>query len=178
MARKIERPVSEADIRAWEREWADMMITIWREQIQRLGIVDTMKLYRDITDAVSGSEQITIAHEFMEYGIYQAAGVGNGYKHKEDGNNGDLEILDPALRKAARLDKPRKRGPRWSNKHFTSGKPRERRDWFASKYLRSIHVLGEVERDLYGNAYMGTMSNVVRGLFSTMGDDANKLRSL
>lgn len=173
-ARKIERPVTEQDIRAWEREWADMMITIWREQIQRLGIVDTMQLYRDITDAVSGSEQINIAHEFMEYGIYQAAGVGNGYNK---GNGGDLEILDPSLRKAARLDKPRKRGPRWSTKHMTSGKPRERRDWFATKYLRSIYVLGEVERDLYGNAYMGTMSNVVRDLFSSMKDN-NKLRSL
>ena len=173
--RKITRPVSEADIRKWEQDWMEMMITIWREQITRLGIVDTMKLYNDITGSLSHGEQVTIAHEFMKYGIYVAAGVGNGYNK---GNGGDLDILDPSLRKAARLDKPRSRGPRWSTKHMTTGKPREKRDWFARKYLRSIYVLGDVERGLYGEAYMGTLSNVVSGLFSTIKEETNALRNL
>lgn len=173
--RKITRPVSEADIRKWEQDWMTMMITIWREQITRLGIVDTMKLYNDITGSLSHGEQVTIAHEFMKYGIYVAAGVGNGYSK---GNGGDLDILDPSLRKAARLDKPRSRGPRWSTKHMTTGKPREKRDWFVRKYLRSIYVLGDVERSLYGEAYMGTLSNVVSGLFTTIKDKTNALRNL
>lgn len=173
--RKITRPVTKEDIRKWEQEWMKMMITIWREQILRLGIVDTMKLYRDITGGISGTDMITIAHEFMKYGIYVAAGVGNGYSK---GNGGDLEILDPALRKAARLDKPRRRGPRWSTKRMTTGKPRQERDWFVRKYLRSIYVLGDVERSLYGDAYMGTMSNVVSSLFSQMKGKDDPLKSL
>ncbi|MCH3994155.1 MAG: hypothetical protein LKE54_03720 [Prevotella sp.] len=173
--RQIKRPVSENDIRLWERDWATMMITIWREQIMKLGIVDTMQLYRNITHSISGSEQITIAHEFMKYGIYQAAGVGNGYYKN---NNGNLDIMDPSMRKARHLDKPRTRGPKWSTKHITSGKPRKKRDWFSKKYLRSIYVLGEVERDLYGNAYMGTLSNVVSDLFASVKDENNKLRNM
>lgn len=173
--RQIKRPVTEEDIRKWEEGWKDMMITIWREQILKLGIVDTMKLHNDIEGTLSGSDQVVIAHEFMEYGIYVACGVGNGYNK---GNGGDLEILDPSLRTAARLNKPRSRGPRWSNKHMTSGKPRKRRDWFITKYLRSIFVLGEVERDLYGEAYMGTMSNVVSDLFAINKESTNKLRNL
>lgn len=171
--RKIKQPVTEEDIRKWEQEWMKMMIKIWREQILGLGIVDTMRLYRDITGGISGSDMITIAHEFMQYGIYVAAGVGNGYNK---GNGGDLEILDPSVRKAARLDKPRRRGPRWSTKRMTSGHPRKERDWFTRKYLRSIYVLGDVERSLYGEAYMGTMSNVVSALFSAVKEDT--LRSL
>lgn len=173
--RKIKRPVTKEDISKWEHDWMDMMITIWREQIMRLGIVDTMKLYRDITGSLSGTDQVTIAHEFMKYGIYVAAGVGNGYNK---GNGGNLEILDPSLRKAAHLDKPRSRGPRWSTKKMTSGNPREKRDWFVRKYLRSIYVLGDVERSLYGEAYMGTLSNVVQNLFSTIKDENNALRNL
>lgn len=173
----IRQPVTEADMRAYEREWMKVMITIWREQILRLGIVDTMHLYRDIQGTISGNDQITIAHTFMEYGIYQAAGVGNGYT-KGAQNGGDLMILNKGVRKKEGLNKPRSRGPRWSTKHMTSGKPREKRDWFARKYLRSIYVLGAVERDLYGEAYLGTLSNVVRDMFATMKDENNKLRNM
>lgn len=172
----ISQPVTEADMRAYEREWMKMMITIWREQILRLGIVDTMHLYRDIQGAISGNDQITIAHTFMEYGIYQAAGVGNGYT-KGAKNGGDLMILNKGVRKKEKLNKPRPRGPKWSTKHMSSGKSREKRDWFARKYLRSIYVLGAVERDLYGEAYMGTMSNVVTAIFSPAKDRSNILRN-
>lgn len=172
----IRQPVTEADMRAYEREWMKMMITIWREQILRLGIVDTMKLYKDIHGSISGNDQIIIAFTFMEYGIYQAAGVGNGYVRGE-ANGGDLAILNKDVRRKEKLNKPRSRGPKWSTKHMTSGKPRERRDWFARKFLRSIYVLGAVERDLYGEAYMGTMSNVVTAIFSPAKDRSNILRN-
>ena len=162
--RQIRRPVTEEDIRKWEKDWADMMITIWREQIMRLGIVDTMKLYNNITESIAVSDQIVIAHEFMTYGIYMAAGVGKGYKK---GNGGNLEILDPAYRKAHHLDKPRPRGPKWSITHMSTGKPRKKRDWFSKKYLRSVYVLTETERNFYGEAYLGTMSNVVQTIFGT-----------
>lgn len=158
----IKPPVEEQDVRAWERDWADMMVTIWRENILRLGIVDTRRLHDKMSYRITDvSGQITIAHEFMLYGIYVARGVGQGFTK---GNPGDLPIMDKTYRKWTGLDKPRKRGPKWGG-GYTSGKPRKKRDWFARKYLRSIHVLTEVERDLYGNAYMGTLSNVVQAIF-------------
>lgn len=173
--REIRRPVTEEDIRAWEDGWAEMMITIWRENILKLGIVDTMRLYNDISHVTSRASGATaVTHEFMEYGIFMEAGVGNGYTR---GNGGDLEILDTWYRAEHGLNKPRKRGPKTSTKDMTTGKPRQDRPWFSRKYLRSINVLNSVERDLYGNAYMGTVSNVVRLLFDTS-KEANDLRSL
>lgn len=142
-----------------------MMVTIWREKIIALGIVDTMRLHNDISHVVSIASGVkAVTHQFMEYGIFMEAGVGNGYRK---GNGGDLEILDPYYRKFHGLDKPRKRGPKSSVKDMTTGKPRENRYWFSRRYLSSMRVLNEVERDLYGNEYMGTVSNVVRLLFDT-----------
>lgn len=162
MAKQIQKPVSEEDIRSYEREWAAMMVHIWRENMLRLGVVRTKALYNSLTHSVTGAaDQITIAHQFMLYGIYIARGVGRGYTR---GNPGDLEFLDKSYRKTHRLDKPRKKGPAWGG-GYTSGKPREQRDWFSRKYLRSIHVLTEVELSLYGEAYMGTLSNVLSALF-------------
>ncbi len=144
--KEIIRPVTEEDIRAWERGWADMMITIWRENILRLGIVDTGRLHDTIEHHISDiGGQITIAHEFMMYGIYVARGVGNGYAH---GNGGDLAFLE---------------GWKWDWAH--GKKHRLKRDWFQNKYMRSLYVLSHVERDLYGNAYLGTASNVLAAMF-------------
>ncbi|MGP1465280.1 MAG: hypothetical protein ACTTKJ_06655 [Prevotella koreensis] len=149
--REIRRPVTEQDVRDWERGWAEMMVNIWRENILRLGIVDTGRLHNTIGHrVVNVSGQITIAHEFMLYGIYVARGVGKGYRRgnsgKDDSNG--LQFLGRSYRKAHKM-----------------GKAREKRDWFARKYLSSIFVLSAVERDLYGEAYMGTLSNVVQAMF-------------
>lgn len=149
--REIRRPVTEEDIRKWEEGWTDMMVTIWQENILRLGVVDTLQLYKSVHGQrrdVGG--QITIAHEFLLYGLYVARGVGNGYRHGNSGKGDEngLHFLDPDYRKKHKL-----------------GKPREKRDWFAYKYLSSIRVLTRVETRLYGNAYMGTLSNVVSDMF-------------
>ena len=174
--RQIKRPVTEEDIRKWEEEWAKMMIVIWREKIMQLGIIDTMKLYNDLSHVVSQAPGVTcVVHEFLQYGIYMEAGVGNGY---QKGNGGELLILDPYYRREHGMNKPRKRGPRWSTKDMTTGKPRSRRPWFSRKYLSSIQVLSTVERDLYGNQYMGTLSNVVRFMFDLEKHKDNPLRSL
>lgn len=149
--REIKRPVTEQDIRAWEREWTDMMVTIWRENILRLGIVDTGRLQRSLTGRHTDmSGQITIAHEFMLYGIYVARGVGRGYRRGNSGKDDEngLKFLGKSYRKAHKM-----------------GKARKKRDWFSPRYLQSIKVLTNTERDLYGEAYMGTMSNVVAAMF-------------
>lgn len=163
--RAIRRPVTEEDIRLWEQAWTEMMVTIWRENILRLGIVRTMTLHDTISHRITDAGgQVQIAHEFMLYGIFVARGVGSNYRK---GNGGNLEFLDKAYRKEHGLDKPRKVGPAWGG-HMTSGKPRERRDWFSPRYLSSIAVLTRVETQLYGNAYMGTLSNVVEAMFGNV----------
>lgn len=161
--REIKKPVKESDIRKWERGWAEMMINIWQENILHLGIVDTGTLHDSMSKNITNnSGQITIAHQFMLYGLYVAHGTGRGYSRN---NGGDLDFLDPSYRAVNDLNRPRKKGPAWGG-GYTSGNPRTRRNWFSGAYLRSLYVLSNVERALYGHAYMGTMSNVVRGIFS------------
>lgn len=150
--REIKRPVTEQDIRKWERGWAEMMVKIWRENILRMGIVDTRALHDNMAHQITDvAGQITIAHEFMLYGIFVARGVGNGYRRGNSGKDDEngLQFLGKSYRKAHKM-----------------GKPRKKRDWFANRYLSSIHVLSEVERDLYGAAYLGTFSNVVQAVFN------------
>jgi len=149
--REIKRPVTEDDVRKWEEGWAEMMVTIWRENILRLGIFDTGKLYDSFSHSIHNtSGQITIAHEFMQYGIYVARGVGRGYRRGNSGKDDEngLRFLGKAYRKAHKM-----------------GQPRKKRDWFSRRYLSSIKVLARVERDLYGEAFMGNLSNVVQAMF-------------
>lgn len=159
-SREIKRPVTEQDVRKWERAWTEMMVTIWQENIRRLDIVDTMQLHNTITHKVTDiGGQIQIAHQFMMYGIYVARGVGKGYRHGNSGKDDDngLKFLDKSYRKAHKM-----------------GKPRQRRDWFTPRYLSSIDVLTEVERSLYGEAYMGTLSNVVAAMFGNVRVEGSK----
>ena len=152
--RSIKRPVTEEDVRKWEQGWAEMMVTIWRENILRLGIVDTGRLHGSFSYHVTDTAgQITIAHEFMLYGIYVARGVGRGYRRGNSGKDDEngLQFLGKAYRKAHKM-----------------GKPRQKRDWFSSRYLSSIKVLARVERDLYGEAFMGNLSNVVQAMFGNV----------
>lgn len=158
--REIRRPVTEKDIRAWEQAWTEMMVTIWRENIMRLGIVDTMRLHNTIRHRVTDmGGQVQIAHEFMLYGIYVARGVGKGYRRGNSGKDDEngLRFLNKEYRRAHRL-----------------GKPRQRRDWFTPRYLSSIDVLTQVEAQLYGHAYMGTLSNVVQAMFGNVYVSASK----
>lgn len=77
--RNENRPKSTAEDRAkYKKAWAEMMVTIWREKIMRLHVVDTVLLHNDITENVTmGSSELTvIQHKFMEYGIYQDCGTG------------------------------------------------------------------------------------------------------
>lgn len=159
----INYPETEEELRRWERGWADMMIKIWTEHILRLGIVDTGNLMRSLTgQVIDATSQTTIVHQFLLYGIYVARGVGQGFTR---GNPADLQIMNKVYRDEHDLNKPRKRGPKWGG-GYTSGKPRQKRDWFARKYLRSLYVLAETERNVYGEMFMGNLSNVVQAIFN------------
>jgi hypothetical protein len=163
--RRVTAPVTDDELEKWERDWASMMVVIWREKILALGIIDTMSLTRSITpqviDYAGGRREII--HEFLMRGIYMARGVGNGY---DRGNGGDLQILDKQYRILHGLNKPRSRGPSWSRKHLSSGQPRQQRDWIMRRYLSSLHVLDEVELAVSGEQYMGAVSNFLQLIFS------------
>ena len=148
---KIRRPGTERDIREYEKAWTEMMVTIWRENMLRLQIFDTGKLYNRITGKVQNMDgMVTISHQFLMYGIYVARGVGNGYRRGNSGKDDEngLKFLGKSYRRKHKM-----------------GAARKKRDWFSRRYMSSIVVLSRVERDLYGNAYMGTLSNVVQAIF-------------
>ena len=100
--KKIKRPVTEEDIREWERGWTDMMVKIWQENMLRLKIFDTGRLYNRMTGTVTdASGLVTICHQFLLYGIYVARGVGNGYRRGNSGKDDDngLKFLGKQYRK-------------------------------------------------------------------------------
>lgn len=143
-------------LRQFEDGWSDQMIEIWREKLEQLGIIDTGALYRSLTGKVSRADVTTIEHRFLEYGIYVERGVGREMGGERD-SAGHLLSLD-AVR---RID----RG---------MGEPRKRKPWFARKYIASIMKLGEVERDAFGDEYLGQVSNVLSEIF----EDKGLLRNL
>jgi len=84
----------------------------------------------------------------LEYGIYVAAGTGNGYRRGNSGKDDEngLQFL---------------RGKKWNK-----GKGhRQRRDWFMKKYLYSIHRLNDFEAQFYGDAYQGLISDALAAMF-------------
>lgn len=129
--------------------WAKMMVTIWREKIERLRVIDTYQLHKEITENItsSGSELSTIQHKFMEYGIYQDCGVGRGYEH---GNGGNLLFLDERYRESRY-------------------EPRKPREWFSRSYFASVMVLKEQMAYMYGEEFCGLLVDKI--------EEANHKRS-
>ena len=146
------RPAAtDEDRKKYQEAWADTMIKIWREKIERLHVIDTYSLHQQIQEnVISSSDTIsTIQHKFLEYGIYQDLGVGNGYTK---GNGGDLEILDPVYRAEHNM-----------------GEPRKPRVWFSRAYFASIMVLKEQMAYMYGEEFCGLLVDKI--------EEANHKRS-
>ena len=128
----------------WIDGWQQFMVDIWREKMMQFSppVHNTGALARSIQGMVHPGPITTIEHRFLEYGIYVARGVGNGYSHD---NGGDLKFLKD-----------------WkTNPHH-----RQKRDWFAKKYMYSIHRLNEFEASYYGTTYNGLVSSYLSRLFS------------
>lgn len=142
------------------REWTNMMITIWREKIEMLRIIDTGKLLQDINSSISinGNEAFTITHKFMEYGVFQEVGVGNGYKHD---NGGNLEFMDPGTPQ-------RKSKHKQASGKYTGPGRRKERKWFSKKYYASAMVMKEEMAQMFGQAFAGIMSNAFNDLNKKM----------
>lgn len=129
----------------WIEGWQKFMVDIWRERMMAFTppVYDTGALARSVQGAVHPGPVTTIEHHFLQYGIYVARGVGNGYKHN---NGGDLKFLAD-----------------WrTNPHH-----RQPRDWFSKKYLYSIHRLNDFEATYYGCAYQGVVSSFLYQLFGS-----------
>lgn len=129
-------------------EWTRTQLLIWREKIERMKIVRSGVLHQSFKDSVRQvSEGTTITLKFVQYGIYQALGVGNGYRH---GNGGNLQFLDKAYRVEHHLNEPRRAGPKTAP-YETSGKPRVARDWYSKKlYMSTMAMIEDLAR-IYGD---------------------------
>lgn len=152
---------TDEDRRKYMDAWEKMMVTIWKEKILRLRVVDTTQLHNDITGniASSGSSLSSIQHKFMEYGIYQDCGTGRGYAKD---NGGNLDFLDSTFRKKEYAHKQK------SGK-VTLGEPRKPREWFSRAYFASVMVLKEQMAYMYGEEFCGMLVDKI--------EEANHKRS-
>lgn len=135
--------MSEAEHSKWVQGWSDFMVKMWQEKMLQFAppVYDTGALSRSVQDVVHPGPVTTIEHRFLEYGIYVARGVGNGYSR---GNGGDLKFQKD-----------------WkTNPHH-----RQKRDWFSKKYMYSLHRLNEFEAAYYGQTYQGLVSSFLWQLF-------------
>lgn len=135
--------MSEAEHSKWVQGWSDFMVKMWQEKMLQFAppVYDTGALSRSVQGVVHPGAVTTIEHRFLEYGIYVARGVGNGYSR---GNGGDLKFLKD-----------------WkTNPHH-----RQKRDWFSKKYMYSLHRLNEFEATYYGQTYQGLVSSFLWQLF-------------
>lgn len=190
MAERLGKPVSGADtrrrhassripeeeLRKFEEGWTKMMTLIWQEKIQLLKVEDTGSLKASIeAKAILEGAKKSIEFQFLQYGKYADDGTGReftntGYtdslgRHYESSRQADgtLPFLLPGgeqYRAEHGLDKPKKVGPAWKGR-VAGGHPRRAKEWFYRKYYASRMVLNELERDFYGNSYLGMLTTAL-----------------
>ena len=131
---KVEHGTQEEYIKGW----TDTMVDIWKEKIIKYSIIDSGNLVSSVTGS---SSQDSALLKFVSYGIYQAYGVGNGYKHD---NGGNLEFLDPEYRKKHKL-----------------GKPRKRRNWYTPRLYSSVMVMQRAMAEIYSHDIVNTICDAL-----------------
>lgn len=141
---------TDKDREQYEQRWTEFMVKFWQEKMMKFSpsVYDTGRLHDTITGIIHPGNPTTIEHHFREYGIYVAAGTGNGYKRGNSGRDDEngLQFM---------------RGGK-----YNKGKGhRQHRDWFAKKYLYSIHRLNDYEASFYGEAYQGLISDALAAMF-------------
>ncbi|MFW5494006.1 MAG: hypothetical protein ACOCOR_07325 [Prevotella sp.] len=142
--------ITEQDREQYEQRWTDFMVKFWQEKMMKFSppVYDRGALYHSLVGVLHPGSPTTIEHRFLEYGIYVAAGTGNGYRRGNSGKDDEngLQFL---------------RGKKWNK-----GKGhRHRRDWFAKKYLYRILRLNDFEATFYGQAYQGLLSDALSAMF-------------
>ena len=69
------------DVDRYVDEWTRTQLLIWREKVERMGVVRSGALHESFKEAVrraNAGQMTTITLTFLRYGIYQALGVGRG----------------------------------------------------------------------------------------------------
>lgn len=118
------------------------MLDIWREQIERLQVIDTGALHQSLQGSLNESAQgLDIYMKFYQYGIYQALGTGNGYKHD---NGGDLYFL----------------GEERGNRPY---EPRKKRNWYSKKLFMSVMAFKEDMARLTGTEAVHLLKESMAG---------------
>lgn len=131
---KVEHRTQEEYIKGW----TDTMVDIWKEKIIKYSIIDSGNLMSSVTGS---SSQDSALLKFVSYGIYQAYGVGNGYKHD---NGGNLEFLDPEYRKKHKL-----------------GRLRKRRNWYTPRLYSSVMVMQRAMAEIYSHDIVNTICDAL-----------------
>lgn len=181
--------IPEEELRKFEEGWTKMMVTIWKEKLQLLGVYDTGALFNSIQfKLLLDGIKKTIEFQFYQYGKYVDDGTGReftnaGYTDKNGRTypfnrpdsmgriytssrltDGTLPFLDDQYRQEHGLDKPKKVGPAWGGR-VAGGHPRRANEWFYRKYYASRMVLNELEQAYFGNEYLGMMTTAIDEVF-------------
>lgn len=125
---------SEQARRLYVQAFNSTMVSIWKEKIALLGVVDTGALYNSVVEmglrADGTFTSVDLRQGFLEYGLYQDAGTG---REVPCGNPGDIG----------------------------RDKVRERRQWFSRKYYASVMNLREFFADNLGSEMADTLGSVL-----------------
>ena len=81
--------ITEQDREQYEQRWTDFMVKFWQEKMMKFSppVYDTGALYHSLVGVLHPGSPTTIEHRFLEYGIYVAAGTGNGYRRGNSGKD-------------------------------------------------------------------------------------------
>ena len=171
--RRASLKTSEDELKRFEEGWTNMMITIWQEKLQLLGVHDTDALRNSLeAKALLEGAKKSIQHSFLAYGKYVDDGTGREFTNtgytdslgryyaSSREADGTLPFLLPGgeqYREEHGLNKPKKVGPAWGGR-VAGGHPRKAQEWFSRKYFASRMVLNEMEREFYGSTYLGMLT--------------------
>lgn len=132
----------------WDRGWAEMMVTIWQDRLTALRVIDTGRLWQSFTHSVRGeTDDRSIVHTFLEYGLYQDMGVGSGYKMSNQGGGVGLRFLDADYRR----------------EHGMTGRTRRPRRWFSKKYYASVKIMAETRARMTAQSSALMVARVLAG---------------
>lgn len=109
------------------------MVSIWKERITLLQVIDTRTLLNSVVDVKCNTDgkilEIELSQAFRTYGLWQNYGTG---KETPRGNSGDLG----------------------------RAKVRKVRPWFSKKYFASVMNLNEFLANNVGKEFLGLVSDI------------------
>lgn len=148
------RKIQAAETQEYANAWFQKMVEIWTDKLRILNAIDTGNLSQSVANRnfAANDDRLRMSFEFLQYGIFVDAGVGNGYKR---GNGGDLDILNPLYRHEHGLDKPRRRRGK-----ISSGKPREKKRWFSKSWFISVEIFKNKLAEIYGEHFVGLFDDL------------------